>query len=78
MKRYQSFKQIDSDLKRLSLQRQIALEELKIVKNDFEESIRPISILRDAFKFLSKYGTLLFIKKIFMVIRNYFNRNHKI
>jgi hypothetical protein len=65
MKIYQSFEQIDSDLKRLSLERQIALEELKIVKNDFEESIRPIRILRDAFKFLSKYGALLFIKKIF-------------
>mgnify|MGYP000001977908 CR=1 FL=1 len=65
MKTYQSFEQIDSDLKRLSLERQIALEELKIVKNDFEESIRPISMLRDAFKFLSKYGALLFIKKIF-------------
>jgi hypothetical protein len=77
MKIYQNFKQIEHDLKLLSLERQIALEELKIVKNDFEESIRPISILRDAFKFLSKYGTLLFIKKIFMVIRNYFNRNHK-
>jgi hypothetical protein len=65
MKTYQSFEQIDSDLKRLSLERQIALEELKIVKNDFEESIRPISILRDAFNFLRKYGALLFIKKIF-------------
>jgi hypothetical protein len=65
MKTYQSFEQINNDLKRLSLERQIVLEELKIVKNDFEESIRPISMLRDAFKFLSKYGALLFIKKIF-------------
>jgi hypothetical protein len=65
MKRYQNFEQIDSDLRRLSLERQIALEELKMVKNDFEESLRPISMLRDAFKFLSKYGALLFIKKIF-------------
>jgi hypothetical protein len=65
MKAYQSFEQIDNDLKRLSLERQIALEELKIVKNDFEESIRPIRMLRDAFNFLSKYGALLFIKKIF-------------
>jgi hypothetical protein len=65
MKIYQSFEQIDRDLRRLSLERQIAVEELKIVKNDFEESIRPISILRDAFKFLSTYGVLLFVKKIF-------------
>ena len=36
MKTYHSFEQIEGDLKRLSLERQIALEELKIVKNDFE------------------------------------------
>jgi hypothetical protein len=65
MKTYESFEQIDSDLKRLTLERQIAMEELKIVKNDFEESIRPIRMLCDAFNFLSKYGALLFIKKIF-------------
>jgi hypothetical protein len=65
MKAYQSFEEIDRDLKRLSLEKQIALEELKMVKNDFEESLRPISILSDAFKFFSKYGALIFIKKIF-------------
>jgi hypothetical protein len=65
MKTYQSFEQIEGDLKRLSLERQIALEELKIVKNDFEDSLRPIKILRDSFKYLSKYGAFLFIKKIF-------------
>ena len=65
MKTYQSFKEIEKDLKRVSLERQIALEELKIVKNDFEESLKPISLLSDAFKVLSKYGALMFIKKIF-------------
>ena len=65
MKTYQSFKEIEKDLKRVSLERQIALEELKIVKNDFEESLKPISLLSDALKVLSKYGALMFFKKIF-------------
>ncbi|AUC83863.1 hypothetical protein CW731_00535 [Polaribacter sp. ALD11] len=65
MKTYQSFEEIDLDLKQLSLERQIALEQLKIVKNDFEESLKPISILSNTFKFVSKYGALMFIKKIF-------------
>ncbi len=65
MKRYQSFEEINKDLKRVSLERQIAQEELKIVRNDFEESLKPVSLLSDAFKFLGKYGALMFIKKIF-------------
>ncbi|TXD48203.1 DUF6327 family protein [Polaribacter sp. IC073] len=65
MRTYQSFEEIDRDLKLLSLEKEIALEELKVVKNDFEESLRPISILSNGLKFVSKYGALMFIKKIF-------------
>ncbi|QNM85589.1 hypothetical protein H9W90_00250 [Polaribacter pectinis] len=65
MKNYQNFEEIDRDLKKLSLERKIALEELKIVKSDFEESLRPLSMLQSVFKFASKYGVLLLVKKIF-------------
>ena len=65
MKTYESFAEIERDLKQLSLEREIALEELKMVKNDFEESIKPISILSGAVKFFSKYGVLMLVKKIF-------------
>tara|TARA_R110002049_G_scaffold13089_2_gene57413 strand:+ start:8959 stop:9159 length:201 start_codon:yes stop_codon:yes gene_type:complete len=65
MKIYQSFDEIDRDLKQLSLEKEIALEELKIVKGDFEESLKPLTIVSSAAKFLSKYGALMFIKKIF-------------
>lgn len=64
-KTYNSFKEIDRDLKQLSLERQIAFEELKGVKQDFENSIKPITILSTVFKFVSKYGVLLIVKKIF-------------
>jgi hypothetical protein len=65
MKRYQNFKEIDSDLKLLSLEKQIALEELKIVKNDFEENLRPIGVLSSSLRLVRKYGVLILIKKFF-------------
>ena len=64
-KTYRNFAEIDRDLKMLSLERQIALEELKFVKNDFEQTLKPISILNSVLKFVSKYGILLMIKKMF-------------
>lgn len=65
MKNYTSFEEIDRDLKQIALERDIVLEELKIVKNDFEESLKPLNILSSSLKFLSKYSALVFIKKIF-------------
>jgi len=65
MKIYQNFNEIDSDLKLLSLERQIALEELKIVKKDVEKNLKPIGIISSGFKFVRKYGFLLLIKKFF-------------
>jgi hypothetical protein len=65
MKIYQNFKQIERDLKLLSLERQIALEELKIVRKDFEENLKPISILSSGLRLVRKYGVLILIKKFF-------------
>ena len=65
MKPYQNFEQIEYDLKVLNLERKIALEELKSVKQDFEETLKPMNILGGALKFLGKYGALLLVKKFF-------------
>lgn len=62
---YTSFNQIDKDLKKISLEQQIAVEELKLVKSDVESTLKPLSILSSVFTFVSKYGILLLIKKIF-------------
>jgi len=64
-KRYQSFEEIEIEIKKLSLEKKIALEELKIVKNDFEDVLRPVNWMNSVFKIVSKYGFLMFIKKIF-------------
>lgn len=65
MRAYESFEQIEADLKRLSLEKQIGLEELKLVKSDFEDSLKPLNILTGITKFASKYGALMLLKKIF-------------
>ena len=47
------------------LERQIALEELKGVKHDFEQKLKPINMIGGVLKFVSKYGLLMIFKKIF-------------
>jgi hypothetical protein len=65
MKIYNSFSEIEKDLKKLQLEKEIAIEELKIVKHDFEAYTKPIVWVNKALKYLSKYGVLLMIKKLF-------------
>jgi len=65
MKTYKNFKEINNHLRQLSLEKQIALEELKLVKSDFEENLKPITIISNLVTAFGKFGTLMFIKKIF-------------
>jgi hypothetical protein len=65
MKTYTSFVEIEKDLRKLELERAIAKEELKIVKHNFEDFLKPVNWLTTVFRTISKYGVLLMIKKIF-------------
>lgn len=64
MKIYKSFDEIDYDLKRLKLERQIAWEEIKGVKNDFQEDMRPLNWINTGLKAAGKYGLLVLLKKL--------------
>lgn len=64
-KKYQSFNEIQADLKKLYLEKEIAYEELKIVKRDFEDYLKPINWLHSTLKTISKYGVIFMIKKMF-------------
>ncbi|MHB0755212.1 DUF6327 family protein [Polaribacter sp. M15] len=64
MKTYTSFAEIEKDLRKLELEKEIAKEELKIVKHNFEEFLKPVNWLTSAFRTISKYGILMLIKKI--------------
>ena len=65
MKTYENFNEIEKDLQLLRLEKEIALEELKLVKHDLNESLKPINWITIILKQVSKYGFLLLIKKVF-------------
>ncbi|WP_179346153.1 DUF6327 family protein [Winogradskyella ursingii] len=62
---YTTFEQIESDLKRFKLERDIAWEELKLVKNEYKDELKPLNWITSALKFTSKYGIMLILKRIF-------------
>lgn len=64
MKQYRTQKDIKKDLHRLQLEKQIAWEELKVVKSDFKETLQPYAWLQTGFKMASKVGVMMLIKKI--------------
>ena len=64
MKTYKSFDEIDYDLNRLKLERQIAWEEIKGVKNNFQEEMQPLNWVNTGMKVAGKYGILVLLRKL--------------
>lgn len=65
MTSYRNFEEIDNDLKRLNLERQIALEELKGLKHDVKEDFSTPKWLGTIASFAKKYGILYLLRRIF-------------
>ena len=63
MKSYKSFDEINYDLNRLHLERQIALEEMKGIKNAFQHDMKPLNWVSTGLKLAGKYGILVLLKK---------------
>ncbi len=63
MRTYNSFEDIDQDLKRIRLERDIAWEELKIHKQEFKDDIQPPQWVHAILKIVGKYGSLMLFKK---------------
>lgn len=61
---YKDLESIDKDLKVLNLERQIAWEEIKAVKEEYKEDFRPYNWIQTAVKMASKFGTMVLLKKI--------------
>ena len=59
MKQYRTQEDIKRDLRRLQLEKQIAWEELKVVKSDFKETLQPYTWLQTGFKMASKVGVMM-------------------
>lgn len=63
MRIYNSFEEIDQDLKRIRLERNIAWEELKLSKNQITEQFSYSNWMNTVAKGIGKYGFYLLIKK---------------
>ena len=61
---YKNFDEIEFNLKRLSLERQIALEEFKGIKQDIKDDLSPYSWLSAIISAIKKYGMLYLIRKV--------------
>lgn len=62
---YRNFNEIDEELRRLELERQIAKEEIKAVKGDLKESLQPAQWMQTGVKMAGKIGSMVLLKKLF-------------
>jgi len=63
MKTYKNFESIERDLKILNLERKIALEEIKHLKHEYQDSLKLPNWLQSGMAILGKMSTLLLLKK---------------
>lgn len=63
-KRYNSFEEIATDLRRLDLERQIQLEELKLTRHELKEDLRAPHWLGTLWVVAQKFGLMILLKKI--------------
>ena len=63
MKTYTTFEEVDNDLKRYKLERDIAWEEFKLTKSEFKEDLQPLNWLTTALKLTGKYSFIALIRK---------------
>ncbi|NRD22766.1 hypothetical protein HNV10_05910 [Winogradskyella litoriviva] len=63
MKTYTTFKEINKDIKRYELERDIAWEELKLIKNELKEDLQPLNWISTALKLTGKYSFIAIIRK---------------
>ncbi len=62
---YKNLDEVEYDLKVLNLERQIALESIKGIKDDVKEDLSPYSWMSTIFSAVKKFGVLYLVKKIF-------------
>ncbi|SIQ01541.1 hypothetical protein [Maribacter ulvicola] len=61
---YKNFEEVEFNLKRLKLEREIALEELKGLKQDVQEDLSPYNWVSTAFSAAKKFGMLYVMRKV--------------
>jgi hypothetical protein len=62
---YTSFEEIELDLKLLSLENKINVEELKSLKYEFQDELRDYGWLKTGLQLFGNFGGLLMLRKLF-------------
>ena len=62
---YTNFDDLETEIKQLSLERQIAWEELKLLKTEVKDDFRPYNWIEPIVKGASKYGVFMLFRKLF-------------
>lgn len=65
MTEYTSFDQLETEIRKLNLQRSIAKEQLKHLGLEVKRDLSSLSWIKNGLSGLAKYGSLLLIKKLF-------------
>ena len=65
VKTYKNSASVERDLKILDLERKIAFEEIKLLKEDYKEDLKPINWLNSGLKYVVKFTGVMIFKKIF-------------
>lgn len=64
MKIYSDMQSVERDLKILDLERKIAWEEIKVVKEEYKEDFKPLNWIQYGLKLAGKFGAMVLLKKI--------------
>ncbi len=64
MKVYKNLHEVNLDLKRLNLERQIAWEEMKGLKEEVKNNLRPYNWINTVLSSVKKYGVIYLIRKL--------------
>lgn len=62
MKTYTTFEEIENDLKLHKLERDIAWEELKLIKTEYKQDLEPLNWISTALKLTGKYSFIAMIR----------------
>ncbi len=61
---YKNMESIERELEILDLERKIAYEEIKGLKNEYKEDLKPLSWMQSGLKIVGKLGGMMLVKKI--------------
>jgi hypothetical protein len=63
MKIYTDIQNVERDLKILDLERKIAWEEIKAVKEEYKEDFKPLNWVQSGLKMAGKLGAMMLLKR---------------